>query len=199
MVVPSFPVVQVSEQAPLIVDPTRAEALLRGMSVRVTQPRVQVLALLIGSEAPLTHHEVMSRIQAAQPVPDGQTEAEAPMDRVTIYRVLDWLVERGLVRKSAGADRVYRFHLAEREAAQEQAHRSHSHFYCTQCQRMFCLDDEALPGSRRVVGASGVWRRRSAASPVLPEGFSADHIELTVKGRCADCNQPAGVDGSQTS
>jgi Fur family ferric uptake transcriptional regulator len=138
-----------------------ARARLRGLGSRVTEPRVRVLAVLMRGADPLSHQAVCDAL------PD-----DSGIDRVTVYRVLDWLVAGGIVHKTAGADRVFRFSLAEHDAAREAAHRSHSHFHCTQCGRDFCLEGAEPPAMPKAG---------------LPAGFAADHAELTIKGACADC------------
>lgn len=141
-----------------------ARARLRGLGSRVTEPRVRVLAVLMEGTDPLSHQAVCDALPA-----------DAGTDRVTVYRVLDWLVAGGIVHKTAGADRVFRFSLAEHDAAREAAHRSHSHFHCTQCGRDFCLEAAPAPIMPAMLDAA------------LPTGFAADHAELTIKGYCADC------------
>ncbi|WP_439889688.1 Fur family transcriptional regulator [Ralstonia sp. 25C] len=138
-----------------------ARARLRGLGSRVTEPRVRVLAVLMEGAEPLSHQAVCDAL------PD-----DSGIDRVTVYRVLDWLVAGGIVHKTAGADRVFRFSLAEHDAAREAAHRSHSHFHCMQCGRDFCLEAAEPPVMPKAA---------------LPAGFAADHAELTIKGCCADC------------
>jgi Fur family ferric uptake transcriptional regulator len=145
-----------------------AQERLRRLGARVTQPRLTILACLIGSGEALTHQAVIDSLPAS-----GET-----IDRVTVYRVLDWLVEQGVAQKRAGNDRVFRFTLVEHEAARAQAHRQHSHFHCTRCDRTFCLEDAGLP--------------QQEAAPSVPSGFAIEHIELTVNGVCADCGQRRG-------
>ncbi len=140
---------------------------LRTLGARVTQPRVQVLACLMRSEIPLTHQAVLEQM----PADSGDS-----IDRVTVYRVLDWLVEQQVAQKSAGEDRVFRFSLSDHVEAQAQAHRQHGHFQCTRCNRTFCLDAPASP----VAGMVPV--------PRVPAGFDVEHIELTIKGRCPQCH-----------
>jgi len=77
-----------------------ARARLRGLGSRVTEPRVRVLAVLMQGADPLSHQAVCDAL------PD-----DSGIDRVTVYRVLDWLVAGGIVHKTAGADRVFRFSL----------------------------------------------------------------------------------------
>ncbi|WP_066735023.1 Fur family transcriptional regulator [Cupriavidus sp. D384] len=146
-----------------------AQARLRQLGARVTQPRVAILACLIDAQAPLTHQEVIDRLPA-----DGD------VDRVTVYRVLDWLVDQGLAQKRAGNDRVFRFTLLEHEAARAEVHRQHSHFHCTRCDRTFCLESAG-----------------KSVAPRVPSGFAVEHVELTVNGVCAECGKVRTEPGSQ--
>jgi len=59
------------------------------------------------------------------------------MDRVTVYRILDLLVERKLVVRISSGDRSFRYGLAS--AAD---HSQHPHFYCSNCGYMGCLDQK---------------------------------------------------------
>lgn len=131
-----------------------AETLIRETGARVTRPRVAVLSVLLAAERALTHHEVEERVSRALDI-----------DRVTIYRVLDWLTAGALAHKIAGDDRVWRFNAV----AREHGHR-HAHFQCNRCGTVLCLDELGVRPSVR-----------------LPAGFRPQHVELTVKGLCATC------------
>ncbi len=132
----------------------QAETLLRATGARVTRARIAVLAILLAAERALTHHEVEKRANRAHGI-----------DRVTIYRVLDWLIARALAHKIAGDDRVMRFNAAAHEHE-----RQHAHFKCNRCGTVICLEEfEARPNVR------------------LPSGFRSQQIELTVKGLCVGC------------
>ncbi|MBX3613654.1 MAG: transcriptional repressor [Burkholderiaceae bacterium] len=138
---------------------SRARELIRRFGARLTVARVRVLAELLDAESALTHIELQKRVEAG---------AE-PIDRVTLYRVLEWLEETGVVHRVAGPDRV--FHFAAR-----QVRRPHGHFRCVQCARMYCIEE---PGTLA----------RSVRA-LLPTGFSGEEIEVTVSGRCARCASP---------
>lgn len=127
-------------------------AQIRASGARATPARIRVLQLLRTAPAALTHHDI------------EQALGDAMLDRVTLYRVLDWLVESGLAHKNADASRVYRFSLA---APGE--HTAHAHFRCEDCGRVFCLD--AAP----------------PAPPVLPQGFRLARMDIDLRGRCAAC------------
>jgi Fur family ferric uptake transcriptional regulator len=137
----------------------RARELIRNSGSRLTAARVRVLAELLDSESALTHLELQKRVEAG---------AE-PIDRVTLYRVLEWLAEVGLAHRVAGPDRV--FHFSARPGV-----RPHGHFRCVQCGRMYCLEQ------------AGTLVRRLRTT--LPSGFSGEEIDVTVSGRCAHCASP---------
>ena len=128
-----------------------AQNALRTTGARVTQPRIQVLAILLGSDAALSHHQIEGLLA-------GQS-----IDRVTVYRVLDWLVGQRLAHRISGQDRVWRF------AAIHEGQRYFGHFQCVRCAKVFLLPEV----EQHIVH--------------LPRGFWQDHAELTVTGLCADC------------
>lgn len=125
---------------------------LRATGERITPARAAVFALLRDSARALSHQEIESGL--------GRANA---LDRVTVYRVLEWLVEQRLAHKVAGLDRAWRFSIAR------EAHDRHAHFQCVGCGKVVCLSDAA---PRRVA---------------LPRGFRSESVDVTVKGRCAEC------------
>lgn len=131
-----------------------AEELIRQNGERSTSGRIAILAILLSARQAVTHREIEKRL------PDT-----LPLNRVTLYRTLEWLAERGLIHKVVSGDRVWRFH-----ANQTVHSHQHAHFKCTGCAQVICLDD--LPAERH-------WP--------LPVGYQFQEIELTVKGLCANC------------
>lgn len=126
---------------------------IRGVGARVTAPRVHVLATLLAASRALSHHDI------------EQTLGTARLDRVTLYRVLEWLVDEGLAHRISSADRVWRFSIAG------EAHDTHAHFQCSRCTKVLCLDELTA---------------RNFPLP-LPLGCRAERTEVTVTGVCADC------------
>ncbi len=131
----------------------QATILLQQRGASITPARVRVLQLLLAADAALSHQALQQAASA-----DGQT-----FDKVTLYRVLDWLVAQGLVHSVTGHDRVRRFSPIH-------THATHAHFECNDCGRLFCLHGK-LP----------------LAHPETPPGFQPDRLDITVHGRCADC------------
>ena len=147
---------------------------VRATGARVTGARVKVLAVLMQADEALTHTEVQRRLEHG--------DSHELLDRVTLYRVLEWLVEAGLAHRVSGPDRVWRFsaHGDAGTAGHGSAHGpQHGHFKCRVCARMFCMKASS--------------RLARTVRVMLPEGFDGDEVELTVLGRCADCAAACGV------
>jgi len=126
---------------------------IQGTGARMTAPRMQVLAAMLAANRVLSHHDIEDMLGAAR------------LDRVTLYRVLDWLVEQGLAHRIAGPDRVWRFSVTG------EAHETHAHFQCNRCGKVVCLD--ALSARKLPLR--------------LPTGCRPERMELTVTGVCAEC------------
>jgi len=139
---------------------TIADQLIQGKGQRSSPVRRAVLDVLLEADAALAHAEVLERLQPVD-----------AFDRVTVYRVLDWLVLQGLVHKVAGVGRAWRFQVTRSETM----HR-HAHFQCHRCGKTFCLPE---------------------VKPVLPKGvpdnFLVEAIELNLKGICDVCREGGNV------
>lgn len=138
--------------SPSSFDPDSVAEQIRRCGARATPARIRVLQLLRATPGALSHHEI------------EQALGESTLDRVTLYRVLDWLVENGLAHKSADAQRVFRFSVAA-----ESEHAKHVHFRCDSCGKVFCLD-QAPP-----------------SPPTMPDGFSLSRADFDLRGCCANC------------
>ena len=132
--------------------PTTSD-LLRDAGVKVTPGRVRVLDALLATIQPMSHADLEALLLDA--------------DRVTLYRVLDSLVNCGLALKAIDPRGVFRFSASK--VGQE--HGGHIHFRCTGCGGVFCLKTAPPP------------------SPKLPRGFRLDTVELDISGTCRSCNR----------
>ncbi len=131
-----------------------AEDLIRSTGERVTAARAEILALLLAAPRALTRREIEEGL-----------DASLAIDRVTVYRVLEWLTEQHLAHKISADDRVWRFNAVP--AADD---RQHAHFHCTSCGEVLCLED--------------LW---ADIRPRLPAGYAPQSLEVTVKGLCSGC------------
>jgi Fur family transcriptional regulator, ferric uptake regulator len=140
----------------------QARQLLKGKAERLTSPRLAVLAALLNAKSALTQAEVHVNVEKLNPT---------HVDRVTIYRVLEWLTEVGLAHRVSGGDRVFRF------SASINTH-AHGHFHCSNCGRMFCI------GAQQSSKDTGL---DASVKALLPTGFVSGDIDLTISGQCAEC------------
>lgn len=132
------------------------QSAIRAVGSRVTPARVRVLAALQAAPGPQSHADVEETLTR---------QAHPAVDRVTLYRVLDWLCAAGLAHKATDARGVFRFSAA----APNVEHAGHVHFRCTGCGGVFCL--KAPP----------------PAPPKLPRGFRLAAVAFDIRGECPRC------------
>ncbi len=130
---------------------------LRASGGRATAARTRVLTLLQATAAPLSHADLEALLD---------NEKQAKIDRVTLYRVLDWLAANGLAHKAADAHGVFRYKASKPDVN----HAGHIHFRCTECNGIYCLK---APVPR---------------TPALPKGFHLTRMNLDLQGECARCS-----------
>lgn len=123
---------------------------------RLTGSRQQILSILLEAEHTLTHAELL----------DAARNQGLILDRVTVYRVLEWLISKDLAHKVAGPDRVWRF-----KAVTDEVH-PHAHFHCSDCGLVYCLE-EVVP----------------SFALVLPPGFRYERAECSIEGTCPHCTE----------
>ena len=137
---------------------TEAESLdvvkqaIRDAGLRATPARIATLQLLRQSSTLLTHAVVAEHLAASG------------VDKATVFRNLNDMVEAGLLRKTEVGDHVWRFEAISGDDA------VHPHFLCVDCGSVSCLDDVKLTaGSRRVSDQVG------------------EVTEVVLRGHCNDC------------
>ena len=142
-----------------------ADRQLRAFGVRVTAARLDVLCVLLRAKRALTHQEIHDD------VPD--------LDRVTLYRTLDCLTEHGITHKISGDDRVFRY-ASQQHTPQAVSNHQHSHFKCTRCAQIFCLD-ESLSATQLPETLN------TSLQAIMGAGYVCHELELTIKGWCKHC------------
>lgn len=123
---------------------------------RNTVARTTILDIITDSNIALSHAEIKDKTKNL-------------CDRVTIYRVLDRLVDEGLVHKIVNIDGVVKY--ASCEICTEEHHHHdhhHVHFSCELCKSVTCLD-EVQPTFK------------------LPENYKIKEIHFTISGICPKC------------
>ncbi len=104
------------------------EDLLRHSGLDQNPNRLGILEIVGNSTSPLSAREVADILNRTRPV-----------NRVTVYRILDLLVENHLLERLSSGDRSFRYGLAPNAN-----HRHHPHFFCRDCGNMECLNPESL-------------------------------------------------------
>ncbi|MBD3724163.1 MAG: transcriptional repressor [Flavobacteriaceae bacterium] len=122
---------------------------------RNSNTKKEIISLLESKEVALTHK-------------DFQDYFQDKIDRVTIYRALDRLVEEGKLHKIANIDGGTQYALTHQNCEHHKSAHNHVHFSCEFCKKTICLDD---------------------ISPKLklPKDYMIKDIQIIVSGICPNC------------
>lgn len=123
-----------------------------------TAHRELVVRALAQGDGPLTPQELLEGLGGS-------------MNRVTLYRILDLLVEHGVATRHNAGERAFRYCLAH--GVHGEGPLGHAHFLCTRCGRTTCLDVPALSADLSKV---------CAGLPMRVEG-----AEFRLSGVCEGC------------
>ncbi len=131
--------------------------LLESAGIEVTANRLLIMKVIGSNNAPLTAVEVFNTVERTRSI-----------NRVTVYRILDLLVENNLLQRISTGGRAAHFGMAPNEH-----HPPHPHFFCMQCGLMNCLNPESL----------------TLHSENLETTFPGriQRIEIRVEGICSTC------------
>ena len=148
------------------------DALLSAHGLRRTHTARRVLGwLLAHPDTSYTH----AQLQAAL-VSEGDAADGAPLDRVTLYRLIDRLTQVGLLLCRVDASRVRRY-----QAMPAGVH-AMPHFECQSCHRDSPLET-ALQSS-----ADDLYKAAQSALDALKAlGYQGMSLDFAVRGVCADC------------
>ncbi len=104
------------------------KGLLENSGLENTTNRLRILEIIGNSSYPLSAHEIYETLSRTRGI-----------NRVTVYRILELLVEKKLAERLSADDRSFRYGLAPNDK-----HSPHPHFYCTACKNMECLSPRSL-------------------------------------------------------
>jgi Fur family ferric uptake transcriptional regulator len=139
--------------------------LLESKGVTATPNRMSLMEIVGDSAAPMSPQEIHEALKGTRRV-----------NRVTVYRILDLLVENGLLERLSSGDRSFRYGLAPNAN-----HRPHPHFFCRQCGAMECLASDSLRLDTRI------FERRYPGA--------VEKVEVRVDGICKNCVKGKGKTG----
>jgi Fur family ferric uptake transcriptional regulator len=133
------------------------ENLLNAARIDVTENRLRVMEVIGNNSYPLSAADIYKTL-----------ERNGSINRVTVYRILDLLVEHELVDRISTGGRAFYYGMAPNAN-----HRPHPHFYCTRCGQMDCLTPDSLN-----VDSEALWK-------TFPGRI--DKVEVRVDGICKNC------------
>ena len=90
-------------------------------------------------------------------------------DRVTLYRVLERLVNEGILHRATDKAGVIRYALCNHDHNGENCTHQHVHFHCEICDEVSCLEN-IIPEFQ------------------LPHGYKMHQVLFTITGSCVKCS-----------
>ncbi|MBT8764493.1 transcriptional repressor [Desulfohalobiaceae bacterium Ax17] len=135
------------------------QGILHGAGLEPTHHRVMVLSFIVNKRRPVTAQEILQGLIT-----------QTSINKVTLYRILDLLVEKKIVYRHSAGDRSFRYCFASVENKD-----GHCHFYCKECGQMQCISMHKLPLAI------------NEAYKDLP--VRIEDIEIRFDGVCQDCLQ----------
>lgn len=135
--------------------------LLEESGVKPTANRVLVLRSLMAADSPRSLIEL-------------ETELET-MDRSSVLRVLSLLCEHGMVHVMEDGRGVSKYEVCRDSHHHDHDNHDshdlhHAHFYCERCEKVYCLENVAVPHI------------------AVPDGFEVRGVNFMLKGICKDCS-----------
>lgn len=103
-------------------------SLLASAGLDTTQNRLLIIELIGNNNQPISAAEIFKTTQETRDI-----------NKVTVYRILDLLVERNLIQKIHIGGKAALYDLAPNSH-----HAPHPHFYCKSCGAIDCLPAEYL-------------------------------------------------------
>ena len=131
--------------------------MLASAKLDATANRLRVLEVVGNNTFPLSAGDIFKTLARGRSI-----------NRVTVYRILDQLVDYGVVERISTGGRAFYYGLAPNDF-----HEPHPHFYCKRCGQMDCLRPESL----------------SVETDPLSKTFPGriDKVEVRVDGVCKNC------------
>lgn len=121
--------------------------------------RIAVLEVIGSNPFPLSAADIYKII-----------ERSGAINQVTVYRILDLLVDHHVAERISTGGRAFYYGLAPNEN-----HKPHPHFYCKSCGQMVCLSPDSLK-----VDADTFMK-------IFPG--RVDKMEVRIDGICKNCEK----------
>lgn len=126
---------------------------IKAASLKVTPARVATMQLFESHDSPLDAQHLVEHL-----VKEG-------IDRVTVFRLLNAFVEKGLIRKLEFGEGKARYELSSKE--------DHHHLICEQCGTVSDIEDTVIPALEKHIDSS--------------HHFKVNRHSLEFFGLCQEC------------
>jgi len=151
------------------------DALLSAHGLRRTAAARRVLGwLLARADVSYTHAQLQLALDSE--APEGE-----PLDRVTLYRLIDRLTQVGLLLCRVDSQRVRRYQ------AMPASVQAMPHFECQSCHR-----DSPLAGALKTRATDLERAAQNALQALRALGYQDMQMDFAVRGVCADCASEQG-------
>ncbi len=132
----------------------KARQMLQQAKLYCTEARLAILQVLMQADRPLRQDQIAEQL------------ALRALNKVTVYRTLESLMEVGLVHRAFTYKRAWYFELADHCTE----HQCHPHFTCTNCGVTTCLTHILVPMAK-----------------VSQKGFVINRQQVRLEGLCPAC------------
>ena len=123
--------------------------------LKVTPARVHLISLLEDSNSAVSFSDIQDKL--------------VQYDRVTIYRSLNTLEDKGLIHKVQSDNNESYFALCEDSCTTHDHHHDHIHFSCKTCNKITCV-----PIKNEI--------------KLDLKGYEVEEIKILVEGKCNKCS-----------
>ena len=129
--------------------------LMRAHEVRPTANRILIAEALASAGRPLSLMELEDQLET--------------VDKSGIFRSLMLFRDKHMLHAIEDGSNGVRYELC-RSHSEDHDDDGHAHFFCTECNRTYCLNEVLTPEIS------------------LPEGFRMASVNIVVKGICPECS-----------
>lgn len=129
---------------------------LKEASLQVTPARLATMQVFESHDKPLDAQHMIDHLQK-----------KLGVDRVTVFRILNAFVEKGLIRKLEFGEGKARYELADKE--------DHHHLICENCGLIQDIEDKVIPSIERHIEQQ--------------HNFMVKYHSLEFFGLCKDCRK----------
>jgi Fur family ferric uptake transcriptional regulator len=130
---------------------------MKDKGIDPTPNRMRIMEVVGNNPAPISAQDILTTMRRSEGI-----------NRVTIYRILDLLVEKNLVERLASGGRSLVYALTPSEN-----HPAHPHFHCNSCGALQCMQPDSI-------GMDIHTMQRSFAGEI-------SSVEIRINGICRNC------------